>query len=183
MPLIIMISGYQGSGKDTIGRNLTTYYGFTRLAFADMLKDEVADQYKINRALMDTLEGKAEPYDETRTVRDILLEHGQLRRNQDQNYWCNAVMEKIKGLGRVVITDWRFPHEYDAITNAFGRENVHTWRVNRIGRRLEDMDYSEYALNNWNFDHVFENMDCIGKLYQKVDLAVEQTLNFKGNKE
>jgi len=172
--IIILISGYQGSGKDSIGRNLVSYWGFSRVAFADMLKDEVSKIYGIERSRMDTQEGKKSliSQEDTRSVRDILIEHGQLRRNQDGDYWSNEAIKRMDGKDKVVVTDWRFPQEYDAIINVFGHDIVKTWRVNRYGRSIQDLDYSEYALNRWSFDKVFENYDCIGKLFQKVDQAI-----------
>jgi adenylate kinase family enzyme len=44
---IIGLSGPAGSGKDTVADLLVTHCGFTKLAFADPLKNEVADAFCI----------------------------------------------------------------------------------------------------------------------------------------
>lgn len=170
---IILISGYTNSGKDTIGRNLTSYHNYHRVAFADALKDEVAEIYGIDRASLDTQEGKETLFDDTRTARDLLISHGKQRRQEDPNYWTKKVVDQIRNYEKVVITDWRFPHEYDVICFEFGEETVHTWRVNRYGRVLANMDESETSLNGWNFDHVFDNNDSIGVLFREVDSVVD----------
>jgi hypothetical protein len=46
---VIAISGWKRSGKDTIAAQLIEKYGFTRVAFADPLKDSVAREYGIPR--------------------------------------------------------------------------------------------------------------------------------------
>jgi len=45
--IIVGISGWKGSGKDTAADYLVKEHGYQRLAFADVLKEMVADQYGI----------------------------------------------------------------------------------------------------------------------------------------
>ena len=40
--MIIGLTGYKGSGKDTAASHLVEKYGFTRVAFADKLKKSAA---------------------------------------------------------------------------------------------------------------------------------------------
>src|SRR5690606_19282519 len=125
---------------------------FKRFAFADVLKDEVSELYKIDRDSLDTADGKAKLYENEdvsiienkTTVRDILIAHGQKRRKEDLNYWVDKVIQsileyekvnKIK-LQKIVITDWRFPNEFTVIhnwLNVLTDENnrVLSWQVRR----------------------------------------------------
>lgn len=48
-----MISGYRGSGKDTMADYLCQKYKFVRFAFADHLKDLCSSLYQISRSDMD----------------------------------------------------------------------------------------------------------------------------------
>jgi len=50
---IIAISGWKGSGKDTAANILIDDFGFTRIGFADKLKDNVAEAYRLNRKSLD----------------------------------------------------------------------------------------------------------------------------------
>lgn len=46
---VIAISGWKRSGKDTAAEHLIKEYGFKRIAFADPLKDRVAEEFEIPR--------------------------------------------------------------------------------------------------------------------------------------
>lgn len=50
---VIAISGWKRSGKDTIAEQLIKEHGFKRVAFADPLKDSVAQEYGIPRSHCD----------------------------------------------------------------------------------------------------------------------------------
>lgn len=51
--MIFAISGWKGSGKDMVAQYLIEKHGFKRLAFADVLKDMVAEQYPVDRQALD----------------------------------------------------------------------------------------------------------------------------------
>jgi cytidylate kinase len=59
--MIVAVSGWKGSGKDTAAKILVEKYGFRRVAFADVLKDMVADQYGIVRSHCDDPAFKEKP--------------------------------------------------------------------------------------------------------------------------
>ena len=46
--IVIGVSGWKGSGKDTMADYLIRDYGYKRLAFADVLKQMTAEQYNFN---------------------------------------------------------------------------------------------------------------------------------------
>jgi len=50
---VIAISGWVKSGKDTAANLLINEFGFTRVGFADKLKDNVAEDYDLDRASLD----------------------------------------------------------------------------------------------------------------------------------
>lgn len=51
--LILALSAWKGSGKDTIAKFLVENHNFIRIAFADVLKDMVSEQYGIDRDSLD----------------------------------------------------------------------------------------------------------------------------------
>lgn len=61
MGLVIALSGWRYSGKDTVAAYLVDTFLFRRLGFADVLKDEVARQYGIQREWLDIPEFKEIP--------------------------------------------------------------------------------------------------------------------------
>lgn len=50
---VVLVSGWKGSGKDTLAENLINNHNFKRVAFADPLKDMVAEEYDIPRSHLD----------------------------------------------------------------------------------------------------------------------------------
>jgi hypothetical protein len=49
---VLALSGWKGSGKDMVGDYLIGNHGFTRVSFADPLKEMVADEYNIPLSYM-----------------------------------------------------------------------------------------------------------------------------------
>jgi hypothetical protein len=110
---LIGLSGFKRSGKDTAAQELSARLGYTRVAFADALRDEVFDRFGIR--LGDDDKEKPLPAYGLRTYRDLLIEHAQERRAQNPDYWVERVDAQVREyqhLGiRVVITDVRMPNE------------------------------------------------------------------------
>jgi hypothetical protein len=59
--LVVALSGWKQSGKDTVANYLTKCHNFTRVAFADSLKDLVAQEYDIPRNYLDDPKHKEMP--------------------------------------------------------------------------------------------------------------------------
>ncbi|WP_234197102.1 hypothetical protein [Pseudacidovorax sp. NFM-22] len=58
---IIGLTGYAGTGKDTVADLLVTHAGFRKLAFADALRGEVADAFGVDMELLTNPVTKQEP--------------------------------------------------------------------------------------------------------------------------
>jgi len=119
---IVFLLGHQaGVGKDTLGNHLIGKEGFIRFAFADKLKESVADLYGFTRQQMYTDEGKnipderyekfgwsecvpgAEQFHEARwikkgyyTPREILQDFGQEQRARFPDIWADYVFRQIE---------------------------------------------------------------------------------------
>ena len=59
--LIVAISAWKGSGKDTAADYLVANWGFKRIGFADPLKDNVAKEFGISRDTLDLPDLKEKP--------------------------------------------------------------------------------------------------------------------------
>jgi hypothetical protein len=149
---IIWLSGWASSGKDTAAEAIVALGG-VRFAFADSLKDIVSEKYEFPRHWCDTVEGKATVLAEnSKSVRELLIYESREAKKENINVFARIVLEKIVvELTRsklVVISDWRFPHEYDFITkNMVDTEHI-TIRIVRNGL-VPLADSSEHELDTW----------------------------------
>lgn len=137
MVVIIGISGFKGSGKDTVADHLVKHHGFTKVSFADKLKDACATIFEWDR---DMLEGSTQ---ESREWREEVDEWWAERLGVDdfsprlalqwmgteagrkvfgQNIWT-AAMEKfiLENPGNYVIPDVRFRNEVKLVHNMRGK--------------------------------------------------------------
>ena len=158
---LIWLSGWASSGKDTAAEVLCRG-GAKRLAFADSLKDMVAKKYGFPRHWCDSVEGKATVISEYgASVRELLIKDSFEAKKQDINVFARIVFEKIlnefvNGTKIIVISDWRFPHEYHFITGAPAGIDPITVRITRPG--LDPLtDDSEHQLDLWDFNQHIEN--------------------------
>jgi len=168
--MILGVTGFIGSGKDTIADYLCTFHGFKRISFAASLKDAVSAVFGWDREL---LEGTTKSSREWRELKDewwsnrlgmditprwILQVWGtEVCRNGFHNdIWVASVENKLRNTkDNIVITDCRFANEVNAIKNAGG----YTMRVSR-GQPPE-----------WYDDAVNYNKGEFGNMYWSISKA------------
>jgi len=96
------------------------------------------------------------------TPRALAIAEGSLKRSIDPNYWVKEVYRNCKAR-KVVISDWRYPNEYEAVKNYFGGKII---RV-RLDVKKENhaKDESERSLDDYaEFDvRITNRMDGAGK--------------------
>jgi len=136
MNKIISITGFIGSGKDTIADYLVAEHGFKRESFAGTLKDAVAQVFGWDRELLEgkTHEGRIwrERVDQwwanrlgipTLTPRWVLQQWGTevCREGFHNDIWIASLENKLRKTNEnVVISDCRFPNEIKMIQDLGG---------------------------------------------------------------
>jgi hypothetical protein len=170
--MIIGLSGYAQSGKNTVANILVDHHGFIALAFADPIKELVYDiNPKINSI---EIQGLVNEYGwdivkQDPEVRRLLQTTGEAgRQGIDEYLWVAMTLSQIKDPheGRYVITDVRFPNEAAAITAQGGQ----LWRIERQGVDAVNDHISETALDAWVFDETIINNGTIEELKKKISV-------------
>jgi len=164
---VIGLTGYAQSGKDTLASILVEKYGYSRVAFADKIRDFL---YGINpmvacsptgylRDLVNLVgwdKAKQEPQ-----VRRLLQDLGiSARELIDENIWVTTALKHVGKDERVVVTDVRFENEAMMIKLMGGQ----LWRVRRPGVEAVNSHVSETQLDGYKVDQIFVNSGSIQDL-------------------
>ncbi len=168
-PTLIGLTGFAQSGKDSIAQVLHKLYGFERVAFADPLKELAL---KVNPELARFVQesgwemAKREPI-----YRRLLQDLGVGAREVfGDDIWVDTAFNKIRDRGpHVVITDVRFPNEWDRVKEHHGI----VVRVQRPGIEAVNSHISEHALLGYRTDYVLFNGGGMRQLSLEVIEMVE----------
>ena len=166
--MIIGLTGYARSGKDTVAKILVDNYGYTRVAFADKIRELL---YEVNpqvgstrlRALVSEYGwdvAKASP-----EVRHLLQELGVgARKVFGEGFWVHEAMKTMLSDPRpdmnYVVTDVRFLNEADMIKANKGQ----IWRVKRLDVSAVNSHLSETQMDGYKTDQIFVNNGTIEDL-------------------
>jgi hypothetical protein len=173
--VIVGISGYARSGKDTIADHLVNSYGFSQKSFASDMKKAMyilnpivkSDDISVfrYRQIVDAY-GLDTAKDTIPEIRRLLQVFGtEVGRDMfGIDFWVNLVLNNIDSTN-TVISDVRFKNEADAIRKAGGQ----IWRVNRENVNPITGHISEIDLDDYNFDVVINNNSGLIDLYSLVD--------------
>ena len=180
--MIIALSGYARTGKDTVANILVAKYDFERVAFADKLREvlyalnpivgwgvtmpvyyqDVIDLYGYEAA-KDTTFGP----EIRRLLQRLGTEAG--RRVLGEDVWATALLDGLEVGQNYVITDCRFPNEARAVEAELGL----TVRVSRLDIGPVNDHESEISLDDWSFDAYINNDGTLEDLSNAVDAMVD----------
>jgi hypothetical protein len=174
--MIIGLSGYAQSGKDSTAELLCLNYGYTRVAFADPMRQalltinpqldsitrvsDLVDDYGWNLA-------KKNP--EVRRLLQVLgTDFG--RKMLGDDVWINIALSGIKSEDRIVVSDVRYPNEAEAIKKLGGT----VWRINRHNHTAVNGHTSERAMDNYMFNYVIYNDGTLDELSDEVFMLAKE---------
>ena len=87
-----------------------------------------------------------------------------------EDVWVDLTLKHAPDGSKIVVTDCRFPNEAAAIKRLGGQ----MWRVSRPGTAPVNAHPSETALDDYPFDHYFENDSTIAELHAHGLAVLEQ---------
>lgn len=178
--MIIGLTGYAQSGKDTVAEYLVSNYGYRRIAFADPLRQAV---YNLNpritiadmvgvplRTAVDGLGWENVKVD-SEDARELLQRMGTEvgRQMFGEDFWVDQAMKNVSKFDKVVFTDVRFPNEYRSIKQREGT----VWRVERLGVGAVNGHASETAMDNVRVDGIITNNSTKQDLFETIDYLMK----------
>jgi hypothetical protein len=177
--MIIGLSGYAQSGKDSTAELLCLNYGYERRSFAEPMRkalllmnpivkcdkrvvhlDEAVDLYGWEWAKQNT--------DARRLLQVFGTEVG--RGMFGESFWVNQALTGVQPEDKIVFSDVRFPNEAHAIK----RLNGNMWRINRHNHSAVNGHKSEHAMDNFMFNHVIYNDGTIDDLSDEVFMLAKE---------
>jgi hypothetical protein len=173
---IILLSGWAGSGKDTVADYLVTKHGYKKFAFATPLKNLASQLFSFPRELADSQEGKRKLWQvgySEKTIRQILLDVARIDKFRfgDDIYVNETVAQIAKESphSNIVISDTRYLNEIRVILE-FAIKEQHEFEVWRISSRDQTnspvYDISEHVLDTYRANVYITNPgDSLENLY------------------
>jgi hypothetical protein len=179
--MIIGLSGYAQTGKDTVAKYLIEEHGYRRVAFADKIREAL---YRLDPILTDIPEipraGLASAVDHigwetlkqhSEQARGLLQRFGTEvgREMFGDNFWVDQAIKGVSKFDKVVFTDIRYPNEYKAVKLIEGK----IIRIVKPSITAINGHTSESALDDYVFDGTIDNVGSIEELHKKIDLFVK----------
>ena len=177
--MIIGLTGYAQSGKDTVANILVEQYGYTRVAFADKIRDFL---YEVNpmvgcspsgylKDLVDLIgwdAAKQEPQ-----VRRLLQDLGVgARKVFGEDFWIKQALVSTLKHQKLVVTDVRFTNEASMIKHFEGQ----VWRVKRNNVSAVNNHVSEHEMDGYPVDQIFTNNGSIEDLAALIKTRMSNAL-------
>lgn len=198
--MIIALSGYARSGKDTVAEIITRHNPIWKVKkFSGKLKEiasiltgippSMFEDQKFKEQVLHGWERKrwegrlksngevhADYYTQETTVRDFLQRLGTdaIRDGLHENAWVNALFSEYYNTDNWIITDCRFPNEYEAIKN-WGGVVV---RVVRPDVTPVNAHVSETALDSHVFDYTIVNQGTLEDLEEMTLMVYENIISY-----
>ncbi|MEV4575985.1 hypothetical protein AB0K16_22335 [Nonomuraea jabiensis] len=160
MIVALGINGFAGSGKDTLADALVENYGFTKIAFADPLREVLMEMNPLLMVengqpmrLCDLL--TVHGWDDAKAlypeVRQAMVMLGQAMRNRvNTRIWINHALNRIEGHDKVVFSDVRQLNEAQIIKDVLGAELIHISRPGVGPANSQEMQELPPAIFSWN---------------------------------
>jgi hypothetical protein len=191
--MLIGLGNYARVGKDAVASVLVQEHGFTRVAFADALKELAlkADPLIYSNAMVNVATGRghlkqvvhANGWENAKNqfpeVRKFLQNLGVAAREvMGENVWVDAAFAgfnqhgpegRFLGESDVVVTDVRFPNEFERIKDLGGK----LVKVSRPGYGPANQHVSETALEDFEWDYELQNNGTLDDLPAKVASMLE----------
>lgn len=164
--IIIIFSGKQFSGKDTVAKILLEKFKtFKRIGIGDAIKMMYSERTGLT---VEEIEKNKSVY------RQDLIDLGDWGRAQNPDYWLNSI---IAYKGNTIVTDIRVKHELD-LFKSFGAFAIRVEASEEVrskrGVLSSKNDNTETALDNiTDWDYVINNEGTYKELLEKTEKLIQ----------
>jgi len=172
--MIIGLSGYSRSGKDTVAGMLIGLHGYENVAFASNIRkllyemDPFINDGNPVFRLQDLVDSQGWENAKTTApeVRRLLQDLGVgARALFGEDFWVKQALGQYKPTDNIVITDVRFQNEAEFIK---GFPGAQIWRINRPGVGPVNDHISETDMDLWDWDVVINNNSDMQNLISQI---------------
>jgi len=177
---VLGLSGWARSGKDSVAEFLEERCGYTKMSFAQPMKDALVTL----NPMIDVLDSRVNlktalggmDWDYLKSVsteiRPLLQRLGTEvgRQMFSEDFWVDLALKQIPDGAKVVFADVRFPNEAEAVRKLGGQ----VWRIERDGFGPANDHISEHALNKYDFDQRIYNNKDLETLWDKVGVLCSE---------
>ena len=171
------ISGYARSGKDTVAAHLIETAGYSRMSFADPMREALVNlnpsitligleesvelKIAVERFGWEALKSLAPE------VRGLMQRMGTEvgREMFNEDFWVDAALDRAEDGSKLVFSDVRYPNEANAIKKLGGK----VYRVTREGVGPANFHPSETGMDNYEVDVLIENSGSLEDLAEKIE--------------
>jgi hypothetical protein len=177
---VLGLSGWARSGKDSVAEFLQERCGYTKMSFAQPMKDALAtldplvdvDGYNIHLSSALDKIGWEPLKSMSQEIRPLLQRFGTEvgRQMFGENFWVDLALKQIPDGAKVVFADVRFPNEAEAVKKLGGQ----VWRIERDGFGPANDHISEHALNKYDFNQRIYNDRDLETLWDKVGVLCRE---------
>jgi hypothetical protein len=178
--MIIGLTGYAQSGKDSVANVLVEQYGYTRVAFADKIRELlvetnplIRDGFRVESVV------SAYGWDQAKIlfpeIRYLLQSLGVgARKLLGDDVWVISALHKMDDANQnYVITDVRFENEAIMVKQLGGE----LWRIKRPGVSAVNNHVSESELDGYKVDKILSN----GGTLEELELLVHTRIGSPKN--
>ena len=175
MKQIVLVNGLPRAGKDTYADYLVERYGFTKMSFANILKDIIAVTFDISIDKLNDYKNNNEPIlvenEEISNFRLLLQRFGTegMKKYFGDDIWSELLYKQIaeSEFDKIVVPDFRFLSEFKPnkgiITTVLIKDN----RELPLEGHKSDVELYQ---NNFVFDYTIDNISTLEEYYNKIDL-------------
>ncbi|MDW5417718.1 hypothetical protein R6242_14200 [Iodobacter sp. CM08] len=201
--IIIGLSGLAGAGKDTAADFLVAHHGFTKMAFGDALKEELAEAFNVPVDFFNNRDSKETDCEElalincrnqnfndvqahllrqrpalafeSRSPRWIMQQWGTeyRRKYYSQDYWTTQLAKRIESTVGNVVVT---DVRFDDEADFISRLDGHIWQINRRNIAPVNSHSSERGIAPYFIDQNINNYGDIHSLHIICELHLQSAI-------